>query len=170
MKKIIILLLPPAVHSTATSVRRITIGTAPKFRCSERLEKRKEFYSKLGEIHQALEAERRQCEARQKEEREAAIKQLRKNMVVKANPIPSFYYEEPPPKAEHRLIDLAATTTTTTTTINHPLSTTLKPRKKKKKREIWSSLSSRFRSSLSLLPVVVASGHCCRRRLGDGKF
>ncbi|TXG65980.1 hypothetical protein EZV62_007255 [Acer yangbiense] len=28
--------------STATSVRRITIGTAPKFRCSERLEKRKE--------------------------------------------------------------------------------------------------------------------------------
>ncbi|KAK1548865.1 hypothetical protein Q3G72_025026 [Acer saccharum] len=59
-----------------------------------------QFYSKLGEKHQALEAERRQCEARQKEEREAAIKQLRKNMVIKANPIPSFYYEEPPPKAE----------------------------------------------------------------------
>ncbi|KAK4850932.1 hypothetical protein QYF36_011093 [Acer negundo] len=92
--------------STATSVRRITIGTAPKFRCSERLEKRKEFYSKLGEKHQALEAERRQCEARQKEEREAAIKQLRKNMVIKANPIPSFYYEEPPPKAERKKLPL----------------------------------------------------------------
>ncbi|KAK1548828.1 hypothetical protein Q3G72_003264 [Acer saccharum] len=90
--------------STATSVRRIIIGTAPKFKCSERLEKRKEFYSKLGEKHQALEAERRQCEARQKEEREAAIKQLRKNMVIKANPIPSFYYEEPPPKAERKKV------------------------------------------------------------------
>ncbi|KAK0600562.1 hypothetical protein LWI29_016154 [Acer saccharum] len=100
------------MHSTATSIRRITIGTAPKFRCSERLEKRKEFYSKLGEKHQALEAERRQCEARQKItnntslKREAVIKQLRKNMVIKANPIPSFYYEEPPPKAERKKLPL----------------------------------------------------------------
>lgn len=34
------------------------------------------------------------------EEQEAALKQLRKNMVVRANPIPSFYYEGPPPKVE----------------------------------------------------------------------
>ncbi|KAL5771388.1 hypothetical protein ACOSP7_015542 [Xanthoceras sorbifolium] len=41
-----------------------------------------QFYTKLEENHQVLEAEKSQCEARQKEERDAAIKQLRKSMMA----------------------------------------------------------------------------------------
>lgn len=90
--------------SAATSVRtiksRITVPVAPSFVCGARAERRKEYYTKLDEKHKALEKEKLEYAARTKEEEAAAIKQLRKNMIYKANPVPSFYHEGPPPKVE----------------------------------------------------------------------
>ncbi|KAL3349360.1 hypothetical protein AABB24_022475 [Solanum stoloniferum] len=90
--------------STAASVRtvrsKVTVPVAPSFKCSERSARRKEYYTKLEEKHKALEAEKQEYAARTKEEEEAAIKQLRKAMSYRANPVPNFYREGPPPKAE----------------------------------------------------------------------
>ncbi|KAF8046481.1 hypothetical protein N665_3660s0003 [Sinapis alba] len=84
----------------------VTHGSAPTFKSAQRAEKRKEYYQKLEEKNQALEAERNELEQRQKEEQEAALKQLRKNLKFKAKPVPNFYYEAPPAKPELKKLPL----------------------------------------------------------------
>ncbi|KAJ0464487.1 putative protein WAVE-DAMPENED 2 [Helianthus annuus] len=69
-------------QTARSQIPGVTVGVAPSFRSAERAEKRKEA------------------------EEQAALKELRKSMVVKAHPVPSFYREGPPPKFEPKKLPL----------------------------------------------------------------
>ncbi|KAL5205026.1 hypothetical protein ABZP36_009897 [Zizania latifolia] len=53
-------------NSKSSNGRTMTVPAGPVFRCTERAEKRREFYLKLEERHQALEEEKIQLEAKLK--------------------------------------------------------------------------------------------------------
>lgn len=95
---------PAAAKSSSTAAKQSTpVVTKPakfNFRTDERAERRKDFNSKLEERLKEKEADRKRAELKALEEKEAQLRELRKSLTYKANPVPRFYQEPAPAPAE----------------------------------------------------------------------
>jgi hypothetical protein len=83
---------------------KVTEPAGFNFRTDERAERRKDFYSKLEERMKVKEMERKRAEAKAQEEKESQLRELRKSLTYKANPVPRFYLEPAPVAPEIRRV------------------------------------------------------------------
>ncbi|XP_073389235.1 uncharacterized protein [Physcomitrium patens] len=85
-------------HPKAT----VTEPAGFNFRTDQRAERRKDYNAKVEERLKLKEAERKRQEQKAQEEKEAQLRELRKSLTYKANPVPRFYQEPAPIPPEIR--------------------------------------------------------------------